>query len=121
MIKIVSAAAMLLASPIGAMASPFCLIIPNAAPQCMYIDGAACAHDAQRQNGTCDINPKEVRVAASQIGQYCVVVPGGYSTCGYGDGNICARDALQQKGVCTRSAGALPRQLPDAYAPNAGR
>jgi len=121
MIKIVAAAAMVLASPIAAIAAPFCLVIPNAAPECMYYDGADCARDANRQNGACDVNPNEVRVAASQIGQYCVIVPGGYSTCGYADGNECARDALKQKGVCSRSAGAPPRQLPDAYDPNAGR
>jgi hypothetical protein len=121
MIKIATAAVLLLASPIGAIAAPFCLVISNAAPQCMYYDGAQCAHDAGRQNGSCQVNPNEVRVSASQIGQYCVVIPGGYSTCGYADGNECAHDAMQQKGVCSRSAGAPPRQLPDAYDPNAGR
>ena len=121
MIKIVTAAAMVLLSPIGALAAPFCLVIPNVAPQCMYYDGRECARDAQRQNGACDVNSKEVRVSASQIGQYCVVIAGGYSTCGYADGNVCAHDALQQNGVCTRSAGAPPRQLPDAFDPNAGR
>ncbi len=121
MIKIVAAAAIVLASPIAAIAAPFCLVIPNAAPQCMYYDGTDCARDAGRQNGSCAPNPDEVHVAASQIGQYCVIVPGGYSTCGYADPSECARDALQQKGVCSRSAGALPQQLPNAYDPNAGR
>jgi hypothetical protein len=121
MIKIVAAAAMVLASPIAAIAAPYCLLISNAAPQCMYYDGRDCARDAGRQNGSCIANPNEVHVAASQIGQYCVIVAGGYSTCGYADPNECARDALQQKGVCSRSSGAPPQQLPNAYDPNAGR
>ncbi len=121
MIKIVTAAVLCLASPIAAMAAPFCMVIPNAAPECMYYDGAACARDAGRQNGSCQVNQAEVKVASSRIGEYCLVLPSGYSTCGYADGTLCARDALRQKGACSRSAGALPRQLPDAYDPNAGR
>jgi hypothetical protein len=121
MLRIVSVAALCLASPIGAIAAPFCMVIPNAAPQCMYYDGAQCAHDAARQNGSCDVNPAEVKVAASRIGDYCLVMPSGYSVCGYSDGTVCARDALLQKGACARAAGALPQQLPNAYDPNAGR
>jgi len=121
MIKVVTAAVLLLASPIGAMAAPFCLTFPNGAPECIYYDGDSCAREAGRQNGSCQINPTEVHVPASRIGEYCLVVPGGASTCGYADGTLCSRDALRQKGACTRSAGALPQQLPDAYAPNAGR
>ncbi len=119
--KIVTVAALYLASPIAAIAAPFCMVIPNAAPQCMYYDGAQCAKDANRQNGSCDVNPAEVKVAASRIGDYCLVMPSGYSTCGYSDGTVCARDALLQKGACARAAGALPQQLPNAYDPNAGR
>jgi hypothetical protein len=119
--KIVALAVVLLASPIAANAAPFCLVIPNGTPQCIYVDGASCAADAGRQNGACAVNPSEVKVASSRVGEYCLVLPSGYSTCGYADGNQCARDALLQKGACERSDGALPRQLPDAYAPNAGR
>lgn len=121
MIKVVTAAAMLLALPLSAIAAPFCLAIPNGTPQCMYYDGAACAADANRQNGSCDVNPDEVHLPVSRIGEYCLVMPNGSSVCGYADGNQCAHDALMQKGACARSEGALPRQLPDAYAPNAGR
>ena len=121
MIKIVTVAALFLASPLGAMAAPFCLTMPASAPQCIYYDGAQCAHDAGRQNGSCQINPAQVSVPASRIGEYCLVLPSGYSTCGYADGTVCARDALLQKGSCSRSAGAPPQTLPDAYAPNAGR
>jgi hypothetical protein len=121
MIKIVTAAVLLLASQAGAMAAPFCLAVPMAAPMCVYYDGAACSREANRQNGTCEVNPNEVTLKTSRIGDYCVVMPDGSSTCGYADPNQCSRDALQQKGACSRAAGALPKQLPDAYAPNAGR
>ena len=121
MIKFLIAAVLFLATPVAAMASPFCLVIPSAAPQCIYYDGAACARDAGRQNGACQPNPKEVHLPTSRIGQYCLVMPNGISNCGYADGNECSRDALIQKGACALSAKALPRQIPDAYDPNAGR
>lgn len=121
MIKLIAAAAISLASPLSAMAAPFCLVLPAGAPQCVYFDGAACARDAGRQNGACQPNSAETHVLSSRIGEYCLVMPSGYSTCGYADGVECARDALAQKGACSRSAGARPRQLPDAYEPNAGR
>lgn len=109
------------ALPVGAIAAPFCLVLPNSTPQCMYVDGATCARDAGRQNGSCQPNPAELRVPSSLIGNYCLVLPSGASTCGYADGNLCARDALIQKGACARSAGSLPQVLPNDYAPNAGR
>ncbi len=121
MLKIVTAAAILFASPMAAIAAPFCLALSTGIPQCIYYDGAQCARDAGRQNGSCQPNAAETHVVASRVGEYCLVMPSGYSTCGYSDGTQCARDALLQKGVCSRSAGALPRQLPDAYDPNAGR
>ena len=121
MIKIAAVAAMFLASSVGAMASPYCLVVPNGTPQCIYADGTSCATDAGRQNGSCITNPAEVRLPTSRIGEYCVVMQNGSSTCGYADGNLCARDALRQKGACALSAGATTQRTPDAYAPNAGR
>jgi len=121
MIKIITAAVILLASSIGAIAAPFCLAIPNGAPLCMYYDGSACARDAARQNGGCVVNPAEVHMPTTRVGDYCLVMPSGYTTCGYSDGNVCSRDALLQKGACERGTGAGPKQLPDAYEPNAGR
>lgn len=120
MLKII-AAAIFLILPIGANAAPFCLALPNGTPQCIYYDGQSCSNDANRQNGSCQVNPAEVRVPSSRVGEYCLVMANGASRCGYADGNVCARDALAQKAACTRSAGALPRQLPDAFEPNAGR
>jgi hypothetical protein len=120
MIKIV-AAALFLASPISAIAAPYCLVLPNGAPLCMYVDGASCASDAARQNGSCQVNPAEVRLPTSRVGQYCLIMPTGSSRCGYADGNLCAHDALAQKGACVLSAGATTERIPDAYAPNAGR
>ena len=121
MIKILTTAVVLLASPIGAWAAPFCLVLPLSAPQCLYYDGAACSKEANRQNGSCQVNSNEVRLPTSRIGQYCLVMPDGSATCGYSDGAVCSRDALLQKGACERSQGAVPKQRPDAYAPNAGR
>ncbi|HEY0185711.1 MAG TPA: hypothetical protein VGC09_23150 [Rhodopila sp.] len=122
MIKFVTAVAMVfLVSSVDAMASPFCLVIPNGTPQCIYIDGASCAADANRQNGSCQVNPAEVRLPTSRVGEYCLITANGAANCGYADGNLCARDALQQKGACSLSAGATTQRIPDAYAPNAGR
>lgn len=121
MIKFVTASFLLLASSVGAVAAPFCLVIPLGSPQCIYYDGAQCARDAGRQNGACQVNTTEVHVPASRVGDYCLVMPSGYSTCGYSDGAVCARDALLQKGACSRSQGAEPQQLPNDYNPNAGR
>ena len=121
MIKVVTAAAMFFASPIASIAAPFCLVIPNGTPQCIYIDGASCASDASRQNGSCQVNPAEIRLPTNRVGEYCLIMPDGSSTCGYADGNVCARDALRQKGACSLSAGATTTRIPDAYAPNAGR
>jgi len=121
MIKIVTAAVMIVTSPLAAIAAPFCLALPTGTPMCIYVDGADCAREAFRQNGSCQPNPAEVHVRPSRIGEYCLVLPSGYSTCGYANGDLCSRDALQQKGACSRSEGSLPNVLPDAYDPNAGR
>jgi hypothetical protein len=121
MIKFVTAAAIVLASPIGAIAAPFCLLVPNGTPQCMYVDGDQCAREANRQNGSCQVNPAELALPTSRVGEYCLIMPNGSSRCGYADGNVCARDALIQKGVCSLSQGATTERIPDAYAPNAGR
>jgi hypothetical protein len=121
MIKIVTATAMLLASPIGAIAAPYCLVLPNGTPLCQYVDGTTCSADAVRQNGTCQVNPAEVRVPASRVGEYCVIMQNGASVCGYADGVVCTHDALRQKGACQLSAGSPPQQLPNDYNPNAGR
>jgi hypothetical protein len=121
MFKIVVASVLLLATPVAAMAAPFCLALPTGAPQCIYYDGAECSRQANRQNGVCQTNPTAVRLPTSRVGDYCLVMPDGHATCGYADPAQCSRDALAQKGACARSAGALPKQLPDAYAPNAGR
>jgi hypothetical protein len=121
MLKIVSTVAMVLVSPLSAIAAPFCLVIPNGTPQCFYVDGRSCAADAQKQNGSCQVNSAEVRLPTARVGEYCLIMPSGYSTCGYSDGNECSRDALLQKGACTLSSGARTERIPDAYAPNAGR
>jgi hypothetical protein len=121
MTKIFAAAAMFLASSAGAIAAPFCLVLPNSSPQCMYVDGAQCAAEANRQNGSCQVNSAELRLPTSRVGEYCLIMPSGASRCGYADGNECSRDALIQKGACTLSAGATTVRIPDAYAPNAGR
>jgi hypothetical protein len=121
MMKIVSVAIIFLALPVTVIAAPFCLVVPSGTPECIYYDGAACSRDANRQNGSCQTNPDEVRVPASRIGEYCLTMPNGTSSCGYVDPYVCGRDALAQKGACSRSAGAPPRAIPDPYAPNAGR
>jgi hypothetical protein len=121
MIKIITATAILLTSSIGAIAAPFCLVIPNGTPQCIYVDGASCSADAIRQNGSCQVNPAEIRLPTNRVGEYCLIMPNGSSRCGYADGNVCSRDALQQKGACSLSAGATTERIPDDYAPNAGR
>jgi hypothetical protein len=121
MLKIVTAATIFLASPIGAIAAPYCLVVPNGTPLCMYADGASCASDANRQNGSCQVNAAEVTLPSSRVGEYCLIMPSGQSICGYADGNLCSLDALRQKGACTLSAGATTERIPDAYAPNAGR
>jgi len=121
MIKFAVASAFLLAASASAMAAPFCLALPMGAPQCIYYDGAECSRDANRQNGMCQINPSEVHLPTSRVGDYCLVMSDGRTTCGYADPNQCSRDALLQKGACSRSFGAGPKQIPDAYAPNAGR
>jgi hypothetical protein len=120
MIKLFAAAAMFLA-PAAAIAAPFCLVVPNGTPMCIYVDGTQCAAEAFRQSGSCQVNPAEVHLPASRVGEFCLIMPNGASSCGYADGNSCAQDALRQKGACELSAGATTERIPDAYAPNAGR
>jgi len=112
-----------LVMPVSAFAAPFCMNIPGTASQCIYVDGAQCARDAARQNGSCDVNPREVRPSARVAisGNYCVVTPEGGSRCGYADGENCGRDALIQHGVCTKAVGTGPKQRPDQYNINANR
>ena len=121
MSKLAAAAIILVSTSLSAMAAPFCLTIPGAAPQCGYVDGNECQADAARQNGACELNSAEVKLPVSRMGEYCMILPIGFTQCGYADGNSCAQDALRQHGVCAKSEGTLPRQIPDPYAPNAGR
>jgi len=119
--KLAVAAIMLVSTALSATAAPFCLAINGTAPQCMYVDGNQCQADANRQNGACVPNPDNGAQPTSRIGEYCMILPVGFTHCGYADGIACAQDALKQHGVCTKSAGTLPQQVPDPYAPNAGR
>lgn len=121
MSKLAVAAVILVSTSLSARAAPFCLLVPNGAPQCMYVDGNECQADAVRQNGACVPNLAEGALPTSRIGEYCMVLPIGFTHCGYADGIACAHDALKQHGVCTKSAGTLPQQVPDPYVPNAGR
>jgi len=121
MIKSVIAAAVFLAAPIGAIAAPFCLVLPNGSRQCLYVDGETCSHEAVRQNGSCQVNPADIHLPVSRVGGYCLVMPSGDTRCGYADGNVCSRDALIQKGVCELTPSSGRQRIPDAYAPNAGR
>jgi hypothetical protein len=109
--------------PIAAFAAPFCLTVGTSTPMCIYYDGSQCAHEAQRQNGTCDANPDSIRrtTMTSAYGDYCVITPEGGSRCGYSDGTVCSQDALRQKGVCTKAVGTGPKVRPDSYSPNANR
>jgi hypothetical protein len=115
------AAAILVSTSFSAMAAPFCLAITGAAPQCIYVDGNECQAQATRQNGACVPNPDNWTAPTSKIGEFCMILPIGLTHCGYADGIACAQDALKQHGVCTKSAGTLPKQVPDPYSPNAGR
>jgi hypothetical protein len=121
MSKFAVVAALLVGMPFSAMAAPFCLAVPGAAPQCMYVDGNECQADANRQNGACVPNPSENKLPTSRIGEFCMILPIGFTHCGYADGIACAQDALKQHGVCTKSSGTIPQQVPDPFVPNAGR
>jgi hypothetical protein len=108
-----------------AVAAPFCLILPGGGSQCIYYDGAACARDANRAtNATCSLNPNEVRLSRVANSDYCLVTAQGVSVCGYSDQNTCSHDALLQHGACVKGGGLTrpqPQQVPNDYAPNAGR
>ena len=119
--KLAVAAVLLVSTSWSAMAAPFCLVVPNGTPQCMYVDGNQCQADANRQNGACVPNRAEVALPTSRVGEFCMILPIGFTHCGYADGIACAQDALKQHGVCAKSAGSLPQQVPDPFVPNAGR
>ena len=121
MSKLAVAAVLLVSTSLSAMAAPFCLVVPGGTPQCMYVDGNQCQADANRQNGACVPNPAENVLPTSRVGEFCMILPIGFTHCGYADGIACAQDALKQHGVCAKSAGSLPQQVPDPFAPNAGR
>ena len=109
----------------SAMAAPFCLTQPGGGTQCIYYDGAACARDANRAtDATCGLNPREVRLPRVASRQYCMVTAQGAAVCGYTDQNTCSHEALLQHGACVRGGGTAqpsPQQVPNDYAPNAGR
>jgi len=121
MSKLAVAAVLLVSTSWSAIAAPFCLAVPGGAPQCIYADGNQYQADANRQNGACVSNPAMGALPTSRIGEFCMILPIGFTHCGYADGIACAQDALKQHGVCAKSAGTLPRQVPDPFAPNAGR
>lgn len=105
-----------------AFAAPFCLEIPGGAKECIYYDGAACARDANRATGaTCAPNTREVQLQPRSDGNYCMVTGQGASVCGYADPTSCADAALRVHGACVKAPTFGRQQIPNIYAPNAGR
>ena len=121
--RIMAVAALLGTFSVGsAHAAPFCLNLPGGGSQCIYADGESCARDANRAtNGSCTVNPRELRLEPGTGGDYCVVSGEGATMCGYADPTSCAHEASLHRSVCAKAPTREPQQLPNTFAPNAGR
>jgi hypothetical protein len=110
----------LVALPVAALASPYCLENQAIPPQCIYEDPGQCQSDAFRQGGVCSANPKEAHLTAN-VGQYCMVTGSGISLCVYSDRDTCTKDAMRQNGACIFAPQIAPSGAPDPYAAIGGR
>src|SRR5215472_4489778 len=106
--------ATLLAGPIPALASQFCVQTQAIPPQCMYVDAGSCAARAAQLGGNCIANPAELHVAPG-LGHYCLLTSGRVSSCVYADREDCDRDARHQQGVCAEAPGRPESPGPDPY------
>ena len=100
--------------PARAVAAPFCIENQALPPQCIYYDARECRKEAQRQNGVCSANPREVRLTPN-VGQYCMVTSELVSLCVYADRGPCEDDARRQNGTCTSAPQIAPVGAPDPY------
>src|SRR5690242_3270545 len=75
-------ASLLLSAPQPLLAAPFCVQTQALPPQCMYYDAASCSQRAQQLQGSCAVNPKEVKVS-SGLGHYCLLNSSLVSMCIY--------------------------------------
>jgi len=94
-----------------AAAAPFCLQIAGIPPQCIYVDTAACRHEARRQNGVCGLNPREILPPAGP--RFCAVSNGPAVQCLYADRRSCDSAAMQSKGICIDAGADNARPDPD--------
>jgi hypothetical protein len=115
------AAIVIILSPAGAMAAPFCVAVPGSAPRCIYYDVGDCQREAALQNGACDANPQVTRPPTSRVGEYCLVTSGGSTQCGYADDASCTQEARIRNGICAQVARTQPDAVTDPYDPNARR
>ena len=94
-----SIALLLLATPLPALAAPFCLRSQALPPQCIYFDAGSCNERARQLQGYCSVNTAEVHVAGG-LGHYCLLTSSLVQSCIYVDRGTCNRDAQQQHGAC---------------------
>jgi hypothetical protein len=106
--------AAVLAGPVPALASPFCVQTQALPPQCMYVDAGSCNARANQLGGTCTVNPAELHVTPG-LGHYCLLTSGHVSSCVYADRADCDREAQHQQGVCVQSPSRPESPGPDPY------
>ena len=95
-------ALLLLASPLPAVAAPFCVQTQSVPPQCIYVDAASCNERARQMQGYCSVNEDEVKLSGG-LGHYCLLTSALVSMCIYADRGTCDRDASRQQGVCVQA------------------
>lgn len=90
---------LVLAGPLPAMASPFCVGGAGIAPQCLYDDAVLCKKAAHPPNTSCVVNPD---ATLSYVGgaNYCLVQSSLLAQCLFVDRNQCNGEARKSHGVC---------------------
>ncbi len=81
------------------IAAPFCLELDGVAPQCDYVDVAACRRRAAKISGSCIANPEEISLP-KDIGDYCVIDATLSYECMYPDRASCEDEAKRRNAVC---------------------
>jgi hypothetical protein len=112
--RIMLTIALTVATPIQAIALPFCVEQTGVPPQCLYADPAPCQREANRIGGICQSNAAEFKTPAGTA-PFCVVNSGNAATCAYFDRATCNTEASRQNGACVAATPAKPPLAVDPY------
>ena len=91
----------------GAWAAPYCVQSRTIPPQCIYVDANECSKRAQQMQGSCSVNPNEIKIS-SAVSAYCVTDSTRNLQCGFASYDSCSSEASRRHGFCVRVEPSAP-------------